>query len=141
MHQGTSRPPFFEELEHTADWKIRVWGKDYAELFRNAALAMYAIMGEYELTDTHVTRVIAVDGVDYPSLLVAWLSELLFYTEVYDEVFDDVDISSITPTHLDAQAYGHVAHIKTNKIKAVTYHDLEIREVDDHVEAIIVFDV
>ncbi len=131
----------FEELEHTADWKIRVWGKDYADLFRNAALAMYAIMGEHEPTDIQVTRAISVDGVDYPSLLVAWLSELLFYTEVYDEIFDHVDIIHISPTHLDARVYGYVARIQTNKIKAVTYHDLEIREHEDRVEAIIVFDV
>ncbi len=131
----------FEELEHTADWKIRVWGKDYADLFRNAALAMYAIMGEYEPTDIRVTRTLTVEGVDYPSLLVAWLNELLFYTEVYDEVVDDVDILHITPTRLEAHVYGFVARIQSNKIKAVTYHDLEIREREDGVEAIIVFDV
>ncbi len=131
----------FEELDHTADWKIRVWGEDYADLFRNAALAMYALMGTARRTGPDVERRITVEGVDYPSLLVAWLNELLFYTEVYGEIFTEVDIHTLRPDYLEATVRGFVGESEFSKIKAVTYHDLEIRETSEGVEATLVFDV
>ncbi len=131
----------FEELDHTADWKIRVWGKDYADLFRNAALAMYALMGTTRQTGPSVERRIVVEAMDYPSLLVAWLNELLFYTEVYGEIFTDIEVHHIQPERVEATVRGFVGETEFSKIKAVTYHELEIRETSDGVEATVVFDV
>ena len=131
----------FEELDHTADWKIRIWGKDYADLFRNAALAMYAMMGKKVRTGPDVQREIDVEAVDYPSLLVAWLNELLFHSEVNEEIYDDVDILEISPERVRARVHGFVGKTELSKIKAATYHDLEIRETDQGVEATVVFDV
>jgi len=141
-----NRPPRrrkipFEELEHPSDWKIRVWGTDYADLFRNAALAMYALMGRIRKTGPEVERRLAVEGMDYPSLLVAWLSELLFYSEVNGEIFTDVTFHTLSPHRLEASVRGFVGTAEANKIKAVTYHDLEIREGENGLEATVVFDV
>jgi SHS2 domain-containing protein len=36
----------FVEIEHTADWAIRVRGATVPELFINAAAGMYALMPE-----------------------------------------------------------------------------------------------
>jgi len=141
MNVKKERPIPFEEVEHTADWKIRVWGKDYAYLFRNAALAMYALMGNMERTGPSVEYEIEVEGVDYPSLLVAWLNELLFYTEVNGEVFTEIDIRELSPQHLKAKVRGFVGNVEVSKIKAATYHELEIQETPDGVMATIVFDV
>ncbi len=139
---GERRDPIpYEELEHTADWKIRVWGKDYADLFRNAALAMYAMMGHKEQTGPEITRHITVEAVDYPSLLVAWLNELLFYSEVYGELFTDVEVHDIRPEYLRATVRGFVGRAEISKIKAATYHELALQETADGVEATIVFDV
>jgi len=131
----------YEELEHTADWKIRVWGRDYADLFRNAALAMYDLMGPARRTGPQVERRVVVEGVDYPSLLVAWLNELLFYSETYGEIFTDVEIHHLSPERLEATVRGFVGETELSKIKAATYHELEIRETPQGVEATIVFDV
>ncbi len=131
----------FEELDHTADWKIRVWGRDYADLFRNAALAMYTLMGHKERTGPTVERRVEVEAVDYPSLLVAWLNELLFYSEVYGEIYTDVDIHAISPERLEATVRGFVGKTELSKIKAATYHELEVRETPNGVEATVVFDV
>ena len=131
----------FEELDHTADWKIRVWGNDYADLFRNAALAMYTMMGKKVRTGPDVQREIDVEAVDYPSLLVAWLNELLFHSEVNEEIYDDVEVLEISPGRVRARVHGFVGKTELSKIKAATYHDLEIRETDQGVEATVVFDV
>ena len=141
MVEHTPNTVPFEELDHTADWKIRVWGKDYADLFRNAALAMYVLMGKKVRTGPEVAREVEVEAVDYPSLLVAWLNELLFLSEVNEELYDDVEILAISPERLRARVRGFVGKCELSKIKAATYHDLEIRETDKGVEATVVFDV
>ena len=141
MAEHTHNTVPFEELDHTADWKIRVWGKDYADLFRNAALAMYAMMGRTIRTGAHIAREVEVEAVDYPSLLVAWLNELLFLSEVNEEVYNDVEILDISPERVRARVRGFVGKTELSKIKAATYHDLEIRETDRGVEATVVFDV
>jgi len=141
MSRSEVHPIPYEELDHTADWKIRVWGKDYADLFRNAALAMYAMMGKKVRTGPEVTREVDVDAVDYPSLMVAWLNELLFHSEVNEEIYDDVEILAISPEGLRARVRGFVGKTELSKIKAATYHDLEIRETNKGVEATVVFDV
>ncbi len=135
------KPTHFEELEHTADWKIRVWGQDYADLFRNAALAMYALMGEKRQTGPEVERRVTVEGVDYPSLLVAWLNELLFHSEVYGEIYTDVEVHHISSERIDATVRGFIGETELSKIKAATYHELEIQETPTGVEATVVFDV
>ncbi len=141
MSQNSDHPVSFEELDHTADWKIRVWGKDYADLFRNAALAMYTMMGQKVRTGPEVTREVETEAVDYPSLMVAWLNELLFYSEVNEEIYDDVEILEISPQRLRARVRGFVGKTELSKIKAATYHELEIRETEDGLQAIVVFDV
>lgn len=141
MSGERTQPVPFEELDHTADWKIRVWGKDYAELFRNAALAMYALMGEKERTGPDVTREIEVEAVDYPSLLVGWLNELLFYSEVHGEIYTDVEVHEISPERIRATVRGFVGRTELSKIKAATYHELDIQETPEGLQATVVFDV
>ena len=49
----------FEEVPHTADLAIRVWGRDMAELFVNAAYGMACQLGDPEsvtpVSYTHLT--------------------------------------------------------------------------------------
>lgn len=141
MAKKAERAIAFEELEHPADWKIRVWGQDHKALFRNAALAMYAMMGKKQATGPRVSREVTVEAVDYPSLLVAWLNELLFYSEVHAEVFDEVEVHHISPERIEATVQGYEGKTELSKIKAATYHELEIRKTPEGVEATVVFDV
>ena len=44
---------YYEELQHTADWSIRVWGEDINQLFEHAAAAMFHLQGaDLEKTPT-----------------------------------------------------------------------------------------
>ena len=45
----------FEFLEHTADAYIIAYGKDLAEAFENAALAMFEVMTNTAVSYTHLT--------------------------------------------------------------------------------------
>ncbi|MCK6627628.1 MAG: archease [Anaerolineae bacterium] len=132
----------FEEIEHTADWALRVRGQDLAELLINAARGMSSLLVQ-ELAEIplEVEKHFELEAADAESLLVNWLSELVYWVEAEGVVFGEYELHHVTPTHLQAVVRGgHVPALQKH-IKAVTYHKLEIVETDDGLEATVVFDV
>ena len=130
-----------QEIEHTADLSIRVWGRDLSKLFVAAARGMFGLMADLETVETSVERRVELDEFDRETLLVSWLSELLWFNEESDAVFVRFEITSLTPTHLEATVWGGAALSQWKHIKAVTFHDLAIVEKDDGYEVTLVFDV
>jgi SHS2 domain-containing protein len=139
----SSAKPNFEEIEHTADWALRVRGRDLAELLRHAAEGMVSLLvGQTsEAESPEVSVEVAIEGVDAESLLVNWLSELAYQAEMERLVFSQVDLAEVSPTFLRARFSGRRVDGLHKHIKAVTYHNLEIVETPDGLEATIVFDV
>lgn len=129
-------------LEHTADLKIKVFGKDLPELFSNAALAMAEqlkpgirppIEGKWEK--------IEIKSSDLEPLLVDWLSEILYRSDVNHRVYAEIKIEEISERELKAKIRGTSIGKKDLDIKAVTYHGLEIKQIGNYWEAVIIFDV
>jgi SHS2 domain-containing protein len=132
----------FEEIEHTADWALRIRGRDLRELLINAARGMSRLLlADASALPTDVKRHIELDAFDAESLLVEWLSELAYWTEAEMLVFREFDLIEVTPTRLRAVVQGgHAADLQKH-IKAVTYHNLEIVETGSGLETTVVFDV
>jgi SHS2 domain-containing protein len=131
----------WEEIEHTADWAIRVWGDDQRALYENAALGMVSLLGDAKPTEITVRRSIEVSAIDPESLLVDWLTELLYLLEDH-LIFDEIRVKDIEGNTLHADISGGPPDEPINKhIKAVTYHMLEIKQTDHGLETVIVFDV
>jgi SHS2 domain-containing protein len=133
-----------QEIEHTADWAMRVRGRDLRELFVNAAQGMFGLIADLETTTAGASRVkrrIELEAFDVETLLVSWLGELLWLNEESGAVFTRYEITSLTPTHLQATVCGEPAPGQWKHIKAVTFHDLEIITTDDGCEVTLVFDV
>jgi len=145
MPSGSSRshPPIaFEEIEHTADRALRIYGRNFEELLRNAARGLNSLMGvDEEPGAAPKTKSIILDAEDAEGLLVEWLSELAFWAESEMLVFSKFDLHEVSPTQVKAD----VAVIQVTKlerhIKAVTYHNLEIVKTDTGLAATVVFDV
>ena len=132
----------FEEIEHTADRALRIYGSNLRELLLNAARGMNSLMGtESTPGSARQEKTIVLDALDAESLLVEWLSELAYWAETELLVFNEFDIESVSPTHLKAKIRGaRVPHLEKH-IKAVTYHNLEIVRTDRGLAATVVFDV
>ena len=130
-----------EELEHTADLAIRVRGRDLAELFVNAARGMFGLMADLDTVEHSIQQQIQLHEMDAETLLVAWLSELLWFNEESGVAFARFEIQSLTNTDLQAMAWGGPTPSQWKNIKAVTFHDLAIVRADDDYEVTIVFDV
>lgn len=128
------------EIEHTADWELAVWASDLSGLFIEAARGMYRMMGAALRPGPRTTRKICIPGDDLESLLVGFLSELLFFGEQERLGFDEFQIH-FRKESLSAEMTG-APFVKISKeIKAVTYHKLAVRSSDRGYEANVVFDV
>ena len=111
------------------------------ELFAEAALGMVALTGAQTQPGATVRRRIELAAEDYESLLVAWLQELLYYTEAEERVFTTYHIEQLDSTHLRAEVEGAPTGRPDKAIKAATYHNLKINQTPEGYETTIVFDV
>ena len=132
----------FEEVEHTADKALRVFGTNLTELFLNAAEGMTQLMvADVSEISTEIEKSIELDAIDTESLLVEWLSELAYWAESDMLVFIKFRIQKASATHLQAKIFGGKTSMLEKHIKAVTYHNLKIKKTSQGLEATIVFDV
>lgn len=129
------------EVEHTADWALRVWAPTLTELFVDAARGMYELAGAKPGLNLTERRRVELSAEDHESLLVAWLQELLYYTESEGLVFGGFKVELLDPPQLLAEVAGEHATRLDKVIKAVTYHNLNIRRTNEGYETTIVFDV
>ena len=144
LNTSPSRPPF-EVLEHTADVGIIVHGADLAELFANAGAAMFALMAELEGVEEREERSIQVEARDRETLLVRWLTELLYYLDAQEMLFRRFQIEEMTETRLRARGFGEAIDQERHQlhfgVKAVTRHMLEIAPEDGGYRATVLFDI
>ena len=117
-------------LEHTADVGIEAWGESAPEAFAAAAEAMYSLVARRRRVRERVEREVAVEGRDAEGLLVNWLLELLYITEVEGLVFRRFQVHELSPAGLRATAFGEPfdpdRHATGMVIKGVTRHRLEV---------------
>jgi SHS2 domain-containing protein len=131
----------FEEIEHTADRAFRVRGRDLAELLENAALAMRALDGHGPGGEPSLTREIEVMGMDRESLLVNWLNEILFLEQTQGLACERFRIWEIKGDRLRAQIAARERKGNHSQVKAATFHNLQVRQTDQGLEAEVVLDV
>jgi SHS2 domain-containing protein len=130
----------FEELQHTADWCLRVWAGSLPELFSETAGGMNALSGALPATGPRLERTFAAEAPDMESLLVLFLSELVYAAEQEKSVFDDFKVI-LRGNKLKVKMSGAPILSINKSIKAVTYHNLRIRKTEAGYQVEIVFDV
>ena len=143
----------FELVPHTADIKIRVYGETMKELFRNALVGMFQSVGpkstmcrmdnERLVCDSlPKEHLVEVESFEVESLLVDFLSEALYLSDIYNEAYLDVIIHELTDTTIKATFQGvPVTGFDVVELKAVTYHDLAIEQKQQTWQTDIVFDI
>jgi SHS2 domain-containing protein len=133
----------FEILEHKADLKIRVFGKTKEELFKNAMVGMQKAAKYQKKLKTQNSKVkMKIKSIDLPSLLVDFLSEILYLIETKKLVFEKVDFKKFTENEIEATLIGKQLKRMGVHIKGATYHDLDIHQEKDGIwQATILFDI
>lgn len=132
----------FEILEHKADLKIRVFGRTKEDLFKNAVLAMTSGLRPKIKNQRAKIKNIKIESTNLETLLVDFLSEVLYLTQVNKEVYNNVAFLQFADSALEAELQGEKIERFSEDIKAVTYHGLELRQTENGIwQATILFDV
>jgi len=123
----------FEILEHPADIGFRAYGRTLPELFETAAIAMLSIACELEDIEPKNEYTLEAEGADYESLLVNWLSEVLFFFDGRRIALRKFQVLELEPDHLRAVARGEprARHRAKLIVKAVTWHQLKVARYHD----------
>ena len=129
-----------EERPHTADWALDIWGPDFLALLSEAAIGMFALIGGHLNDGPRQPRHLSLIEPDRETLLVSFLSELVFLNESERLGFDRFQLS-LSGLELEVDMDGGIIVDQTKQIKAVTFHNLEICNTSRGLETTIVFDV
>jgi SHS2 domain-containing protein len=131
----------FEVLSHTADLKIKFYGKDKKDLFKNALLGMQSFLRAKEKESEQSIREIILEADDLESLLVEFLSEINYFNEAKREIFKGVEFEEFSDKSLKGKLFFKKAESFGLIIKGVSYHSLEIkRKKDGSWEGIVLLD-
>ena len=135
----------FEVLDHTADIGLIVYGDDLRTLFENAGEAFFHLITDLKKVRRRVERRISIGGESLDRLMVDWLSELLYLHDVEHLLFKGFKVESVGEDGLRAIVKGEPfqegMHVIKTGVKAVTYHQIEVRQEKEGWRARIIFDL
>ena len=135
----------FEILEHPADIGFRAFAATPAALFENAALALVSISSEIEDVAPRQEYRLEAAGADLESLLVAWLSEVLYWFDGKRIAFRRFRVAEMDSRGIAAAGLGEPwdpdRHRAKLIVKAVTWHQLRVAETRDGWVAEVYLDV
>ena len=124
----------WEHLEHGADIGVRGYGRDPAQAFAHAALAMSAVVTDPELIEPRETIEVECAAEDYDLLLLDWLNEIIYQMATRNMLFGRFEVS-IEDHHLKARLRGETAepakHQPAVEIKGATMTELAAYRADD----------
>ncbi len=122
----------FRVLEHTADIGFEAYGATREEAFANAARALQDLIVALETIQPREEMKFQVEGADPPSLLVNWLSEILYRFDTEGWLFRDFEVRRLNGHSLAAvgrgEKYDRARHQAKLLVKAITYHQLALEQ-------------
>ncbi len=122
----------FRVLEHTADVGFEACGLSLEETFSNTAKALTALIVDLETIEPREAITLEVVGHDLASLLVDWLSEILYQFDAENWLLRDFQFLSFDSMRLRVRALGERfdpgRHRTKMLVKAITYHQLSLEQ-------------
>jgi SHS2 domain-containing protein len=139
---------FIEEAA-IADIAFHAYGKDYAELFKNACKAVTDAMVDIEKIEEHTEEDITMQANSMESLLYNILEELVYLKDAKQLVFRSFNVTEIEAKPPDCRINmtmkGEIIDRKKHNahadVKAVTMKDFGIEETKDGLKASVILDI
>jgi SHS2 domain-containing protein len=135
----------FEILDHTADIGIIVHGENLKALFENAGEAFFNLITDLRKVRRRIERRVNIGGESLDRLMVDWLSELLYLHDVENLLFQGFKVDSVGEDGLKAMVKGEPfqegVHLIKTEVKAVTYHQIEVRQKNGLWRAQVILDL
>ena len=138
----------FTVLDHTADTGLGLAADTLDELFASAAEGLTHCVTDLQQINARRWRKVEVKAGAIDLLLVEWLQELLYLFESEDLLFSTFEL--VVEPHAGGwrltgraggECYAPDRHIAKLPVKAITYHQLLLTEVDGGWRGRVVFDI
>ena len=134
------KPGDYKYGEHTADVLIQAYGCTLEEAFKNAALALADLTYYSSRVEPKESREVAVEYEDLEGLLFRWIDELLYLFDAEKFALSrriEVKLEKGNGYAIRALLYGEKYDINKHGftgliVKAMTYHMMEIKKVEDY---------
>ena len=118
-------------LDHPADLGIEACGNTPAEAFEQAACGLISVIVDPDSVRPVQSRSVKIEAGDHQQLLVRWLTEVLYLYDGLTFAPREFKIGQLSSHLLEAQVRGEPfdrrRHTVRLDVKAITYHQLEVR--------------
>jgi len=139
----------FEWVEHPSDIGFRAYGRDLAEAFENAALALFEVMVDTSKVKPREEVTVELEAEDEQALLYDWLDKFLYFRDAHELVMSKFEVKELSSSpggfKLRAKAWGErfdpARHPERTAVKAMTYHMMEIKRERDKCSVQAVVDI
>jgi SHS2 domain-containing protein len=135
----------YELLEHTADMGVRARAATLAGLIRPCTAGLYAVIGQLVPTGDAQPWQFEAVGDDIALLLRDYLGEVLALFAADGQLIEIREVPEFSPQRLTVLGLRRPIDpgrsIVQREAKAVTYHELSVREVPGGYEAVFIVDI
>jgi SHS2 domain-containing protein len=140
-------------FEHTADVGLKIRGRTFRELLKNAGAGFFNLLTDYAAIRREaasgsrrtVRRLLSLKTADPGDLLLAWLRELLFLFSAKKLIFYHYEFLDFSKTKMRVRALGVKFDPSRDEqkleVKAVTYHHFELKKNKRGWTATVIFDI
>jgi SHS2 domain-containing protein len=126
-------------LDHTSEEELVIEAESPEAIFAEALAALVELLGAARGGGQRLHH-INLDARDLPTLLAAWLDELVYRAETDELIPEELERVELAGTHLEATIRGRRATGRT-LVKGITYNRLQMKKFGDRWRARVVLDV
>ncbi len=126
---------------------FRAYGSTLGELFSNASLALFSVMGDLKTVQPEVERSVTLDNPNVERLLIDYLSELVYLKDAEAILFSQFEVSTSKNEtyHLHAKLCGEpinpIKHKLGVDVKGVTMHRYKFEQLPHSFQAQVILDI
>lgn len=135
----------YEFFDHTADIGIKAAGETLDALFIRMAQGLIELIAEESRLEPKQERHIRLEAPSAESLLLAWLKELLFWFSSDGFLPARYELETVTATTLRGRIIGDTfdpaRHAQGREVKAITRHQLQVRQEDGFWRGQVIVDI
>ncbi len=131
-------------LDKKNDIRVKITAKTPEELFLEAVEGLSFSLNKKRVksTEPSLTLPIKVSSIDINSLLVDFLSEVLYQSDINKAVFPEIKLKRFTNSQIEADISGYYVNNFDKNIKSIDYRDVRvIRNADNLWQTEIIFNI
>ncbi len=137
--------PGYTIVDHPSDIGIRAHGATAEEAFEEAGHALISIIADPASVRRGESHPIELAGSDREHLLVLWLSEILYWYDGRGFIAGRCAVERIEGGvlrgRIEGEPFDAARHHPRLDVKAVTYHQIAVRESGDGVTLHVTLDI